>query len=176
MQQLASGAHWFPIVCVLQRRADACAAKQAPRPASQDIVVASKTAYFQTPFMRNAVVPEFAATQLFAGALGRATAHDLLYTGRKLAADEALRLGFISRVTAPGAALEQALGLALALAHTPLGTKSARMFRSMLQGERREALHRVVTWELQLLQKRLDEGDVAEAVMAWWAARSEGKL
>lgn len=51
--------------------------------------------------------------------VGFGVAMDLILTGRAVAADEALRIGLVNRVSAPGAALPAALSLARELAALP---------------------------------------------------------
>jgi enoyl-CoA hydratase len=51
--------------------------------------------------------------------VGQSHALDLILTGRAVAADEALRMGLANRVSAPGAALEEAIALAEQLAAFP---------------------------------------------------------
>jgi enoyl-CoA hydratase/carnithine racemase len=139
-----------------------------------DLVVADPQAYFMLPFLRNAIVPEFACTRTLPSCIGTALTNDMLYTGRKLCAQEALHAGLVSRISPPGAAASVALGVAAAMAAQPLAAKSVRIFRSMMRKQQREQLHAVVTWELQLLDERLQNGDAAQAVVAWWASRLDG--
>ncbi len=143
-----------------------------------DVVVCDPQAYFMLPFLRNAIVPEFASTQTLPRCVGPAMANDMLFTGRRITAQEAVQAGLVSRVSAPGQSLRDALALARQLAQQPLAVKSARTFRRMMRKHDRVSLHAVVDWELRLLDERLRNGDAAEAVMQWWAAKqqAQGKL
>lgn len=140
-----------------------------------DVVVCDPDAYFMLPFLRNAIVPEFASTQTLPRCVGPAMANDMLFTGRKLDAQEALHAGLVSRVSPSAQATQQALSLACELAQQPLAGKSARIFRSMMRKHDRKELHALVDWELQLLDERLKSGDAAAAVMEWWAAKQQGQ-
>ncbi|MFA9445293.1 crotonase/enoyl-CoA hydratase family protein [Egicoccus sp. AB-alg6-2] len=57
--------------------------------------------------------------------VGMGRALDLVLTGRAVAADEALAMGLVTRVVAPGSALEAAVALASELAALPQRTLSA---------------------------------------------------
>ncbi|MGE0386236.1 MAG: enoyl-CoA hydratase [Gammaproteobacteria bacterium] len=82
-----------------------------------DLIVASEDAYFADP------VVHFGApgieVQLHAWVLGDRLARDMLYTGRRVGAEEAQRAGFVSRIV-PAAELEAAtLALAQRIAEAP---------------------------------------------------------
>ncbi|XP_026683280.1 enoyl-CoA delta isomerase 2, mitochondrial isoform X2 [Diaphorina citri] len=63
-----------------------------------DIVFASDTATFHTPFTLRGMTPEGCSSVLFPRIFGNSVASELLYTGRKLNAQEALQYGFVSGV------------------------------------------------------------------------------
>lgn len=65
--------------------------------AACDMVVASKAATFWTPEAQWGTI---GATQRLARIVGRKLAKDLMFTGRRLSADEALQTGLVTRVVA----------------------------------------------------------------------------
>jgi len=80
-----------------------------------DMVFASTTARFGQPEVGLGVIPGFGGTQRLVRRVGPAIALDLCLTGRRVRADEALRIGLVSRVVdgdVVEAALEAAAGVA----------------------------------------------------------------
>ena len=65
-----------------------------------DLRYAAAGARLSAPFVRLGMNPGMAATYLFPDVVGAAHARDLLLTGRVVDAEEALRLGLVSRVLA----------------------------------------------------------------------------
>jgi enoyl-CoA hydratase len=86
-----------------------------------DLVVAGSTATFGQPEVGLGVVPGMGATQRLPRAVGKALAMDLILTGRRLTAEEALAAGLVSRVVPAGSALQEALAAAAAIARSPRG-------------------------------------------------------
>jgi len=84
-----------------------------------DVVVASDTARFGLPETQLGLIPGAGGTQLLPRAIGKATAMDMILTGRLLDAREAERLGLVSRVTEAGAWRTTALEVAHAIAARP---------------------------------------------------------
>src|SRR3954454_3120354 len=71
-----------------------------------DLRYAAAGAKLGAPFVKLGMHPGMAATYLLPNVVGEAHARGLLLTGRVVDADEALRLGLVSRVHEPGAFLD----------------------------------------------------------------------
>lgn len=63
-----------------------------------DLIIATDTATFSTPFVQLGLVPEAASSLLLPATVGMAVANDMLLANRVLDADEAVRFGLVSRV------------------------------------------------------------------------------
>ena len=87
--------------------------------AACDVAVAGEGATFGQPEVGLGVVPGMGGTQRLPRAVGKAMAMDLLLTGRRLSAAEALASGLVSRVVPAGGALEEAHAVAAAIARSP---------------------------------------------------------
>src|SRR4051812_18175355 len=83
-----------------------------------DIRYAAAGAKLGVPFVKLGMHPGMAATYLLPNVVGAAHARELLLTGRVVDADEALRLGLVSRVLEPASFLEEALAIASGIAAT----------------------------------------------------------
>jgi len=90
-----------------------------------DFRVAAPDARLGQPEIRLGIIPGGGATARLPRLVGAARAKDLILTGRQVAADEALPMGLVDRVTGPGRALEGALELAAELAAGPLLAQAA---------------------------------------------------
>jgi enoyl-CoA hydratase len=83
-----------------------------------DIRYAAASASLGAPFVRLGMHPGMAATHLLPEAVGLAAARDLLLTGRVVDAEEALRLGLVSRVIADEGFTDEVLATAEQVAAT----------------------------------------------------------
>lgn len=92
-----------------------------------DLIVASETASFGLPESALGLIPGAGGTQRLARAVGKAVAMDVVLSGRRLTAGEALAAGLVSRVVAAAAWLDEAKGVAAAIADRgPLATRIAK--------------------------------------------------
>lgn len=85
-------------------------------PLSWDIRVASDRARIAFPFTRRGITPEAGSSWILPRLIGMSAAMDLLLTGRTIAADEALRLGLVSRVVPHDELLDTVRTMARAIA------------------------------------------------------------
>src|SRR5690349_7858373 len=93
-----------------------------------DIRYAAEGAKLGAPFVKLGMNPGMAATYLLPDVVGEAHARELLLTGRTVEADEALRLGLVSRVTEPTSFLDDALAAAEGIAATaPIASKLTKL-------------------------------------------------
>jgi len=93
-----------------------------------DIRYAATSARLGVPFVKLGMHPGMAATWSLPEVVGPAAARDLLLTGRLVGADEALRLGLVSRVIDDATFLDEVLAVAAAVAATaPIATRLTKL-------------------------------------------------
>lgn len=92
-----------------------------------DIVVAADDAVFGLPETAIGIVPGAGGTQLIARRVGLTLASDMLLSGRRLTADEAVAVGLIARMTSRAELDSAAFALATEIAdRSPSATRGAK--------------------------------------------------
>ena len=79
---------------------------------SCDIIIASDNAIFGQPETGLGVTPGFGGTQRLARRIGTGMAKQLIYTGRNIKAEEALRIGLVNAVYPAGELMNEAVKMA----------------------------------------------------------------
>ena len=88
--------------------------------------IAADTAVFGQPEIELGLIPGYGGTQRLSRLVGRARALDLILTGRKIKAAEALAIGLVERVVPAASLMEEARKFARAVAAKPqLATRCA---------------------------------------------------
>ena len=94
---------------------------------SCDLIVADETAELGLPEAAVGLVPGGGGTQLLLRRAGPGVAADLIFTARRVAAPEALRIGLVDRVVPLGTARTVALQLAdVIVANSPVALRAAK--------------------------------------------------
>jgi enoyl-CoA hydratase/carnithine racemase len=92
-----------------------------------DVIVADATAQIGLPEASVGLVPGCGGTQLLARRIGPGRAADLIFTGRRVGADEALAIGLADRLVAAGQARTAALEMAGQIAgNSPVAVRAAK--------------------------------------------------
>jgi enoyl-CoA hydratase/carnithine racemase len=84
-----------------------------------DVRIASENAQLSIRFIKVGLIPELGSTRLLAQIVGLGNAADMCLTGRMVGAQEALRMGLVTEVTAPEALFETAMAKAEEIANNP---------------------------------------------------------
>jgi enoyl-CoA hydratase len=92
-----------------------------------DLIIASESARFGQPETSLGIIPGAGGTQRFTRTVGKATAMDVILSGRMLNADEALAAGLVARIVAQEAWLDEAKRVARDIASKgPVATRLAK--------------------------------------------------
>ena len=92
-----------------------------------DMIVASDTAEFGQPEITLGIIPGGGGTQRLARVIGKQRTMELVLTGRRIDAKEALRLGFVNRIASKRNFMSEAFDLAEVVARRPpLAVKLAK--------------------------------------------------
>lgn len=92
-----------------------------------DLRVAAADATLGFPEVKIGIFPGAGGALRLPRIVGSGIARDLLFTGRRVPADEALRIGLIDRLVAPEAVLEMAVELAASIAaNAPLAVRAVK--------------------------------------------------
>ena len=136
---------------------------------SCDLVVAADDATFGLPEVRLGLVPAGGGTQLLVRRVGRSVARDLVLTGRRVGADEALRLGLADRVVPRGEALAAAAALAAEIAGN--APTAVRMAKWALEVGGDLPVEAAMEVEDQAWRRAVLSDDRREGIAAWTEKR-----
>lgn len=134
-----------------------------------DLVFASKTATFNAPFVKLALVPEAASSLLLSASVGMAVANDILLAGRVLTADEAHGYGLLSRVFEDGDLAQEVGKIALNIADS--APQSMRLSKSLIR-HRQEEVAAQMQAEAEIFVAQLKSAEFTEVVTAMMQKRA----
>jgi enoyl-CoA hydratase/carnithine racemase len=129
-----------------------------------DIRYAAPGARLGAPFVRLGMHPGMGATWLLPDVVGASVARDLLLTGRTVGADEALRLGLVSRVIEQEGFLDEVLETAAGIARSaPI---ASRLTTRALRTGGPAGLEAALQWEALAQPVTLATADLQEGIRA----------
>jgi enoyl-CoA hydratase len=129
-----------------------------------DLRYAATGARLGVPFVKLGMHAGMGGTYLLPEVVGEAQARDLLLTGRVVDADEALRIGLVSRVLEPATFLDDVLEIAAGIAATaPVASRLTKL--ALLDGGHRD-LEAALQWEAMAQPITLATEDLQEGIRA----------
>jgi enoyl-CoA hydratase/carnithine racemase len=134
-----------------------------------DMIVASESAVFGQPEINLGIIPGGGGTQRLARVIGKQRAMELVLTGRRFDAAEALRMGLVNRVAEDGRWLEVALELAREVAGQP--PIATRLGKQAVLGAEETVLSAGLENERRLYELAMATEDRVEGMKAFLEKR-----
>jgi 2-(1,2-epoxy-1,2-dihydrophenyl)acetyl-CoA isomerase len=134
-----------------------------------DMVIAARSASFIQAFSKIGLVPDAGGTWLLPRLVGRAQALALTFSGDKLRAEEAERLGLIWRCVDDAALLAEADALAARLAAMPVAALAAT--RAAIDEAMGLGFAEALSMEARVQQRMSESHDAAEGIRAFLEKR-----
>jgi enoyl-CoA hydratase/carnithine racemase len=134
-----------------------------------DIRIASDAAKMSAAFTKRGVIPESGGTWLLPKIVGWSLASEIMFTGRKLSAEECLSYGIVNRVVPADQLMSAANELAAEIAaNAPLAVQATKRMMRMAQAESFDAnIHHVFLQLLPLFRTK----DFGEGIAAFLEKR-----
>jgi enoyl-CoA hydratase/carnithine racemase len=130
-----------------------------------DIRVVGPEAQLGLTETRLAIIPGAGGTQRLPRLVGLGRAKDLILTGRRVGAEEALRIGLAEWAAGPDGTLATALHVAREIAgNGPLAVQAAK---AALDGGWNRPMDEALSWERECYERTLDSEDRQEALLAF---------
>lgn len=150
-----------PVVAAIER---ACMGGGLELALCCDVRIAAAGTQFSIPEVQLGIVPDMGGTQRLPRVVGVGRAKELIYTARRIDADEALRIGLVNAIYPAGELLARADALAAEIAaNAPLAVQAAkRAIDGAYARERDQGL----AWEAQQAAGPLLSQDRAEGMRA----------
>lgn len=137
-----------------------------------DTIIAGDNAVFGQPEINLGVIPGMGGSQRLTRAVGKAKAMDMILTGRMIGAEEAERIGLVSRVVADEKALEEALEVAATIASK--SKPASWMAKEAVNAAFETTLAQGIAFERRVFHAAFATADQKEGMDAFTAKREAG--
>ena len=135
-----------------------------------DIIIASKAAYFAQPETRLGIIPGMGATQRLPLRIGLGRANEMLFTGRRVKAAEALLWGLVDHLASDDDLINVALAMASSIAaHAPIATREIKRATRFQFNKWFTAGY---TEEIRSYKRALRSGERTEGMLAFFEKRT----
>lgn len=151
-----------PIIAAINGKAFGGGAELAVR---CDLRVMDPAAEICFSEVRLGLMPDWGGGATLTHLIGTASAADLILTARRVGADEALRLGLINRISAPGKVLEEAVAMAEAIVCN--GPQAVQSALTVIRAGRNLSLQATLDLEQQTAVDLIVSGECLHGIGAF---------
>ncbi|GAB3482064.1 enoyl-CoA hydratase-related protein [Marinomonas epiphytica] len=130
-----------------------------------DMVLSSRHARLQFPFVQLGLVPEAASSYLLPHLTGYQKAFEILALGQEVSADEAHEMGLINHLCEAGEAYDMALVYAQKIANLP--SEAVMLSKDLLKHRAQDDVQMALMREARIFKDRLRSQEAREAFMAF---------
>lgn len=132
-----------------------------------DYIISKPDAYFQTPFTKLGLAPEFGSSLLLPSQVGEKLSKRMLVFSEKLSVDEAVNVGFVSKAS------EDPLGEARRITSSlaSLAPLSMKITSTLLNEKNKHKVIQTIEEELEIFFDLIIAGEAKEAVNAYLQKR-----
>lgn len=134
-----------------------------------DLVYADSSAYFQLPFAKLGLCPEFASSVVLPRLMGHARAAELLYFSESFSAEVAREVGIVNQVFSTEEFMPLVLERCVQLSKQP--ASGLRATKQLLKKDIREQAQAIMEREQELFKAGLKSPEFTEAVSAFMEKR-----
>jgi enoyl-CoA hydratase len=134
-----------------------------------DLIIAGENARFGQPEIKLGIIPGAGGTQRLPRAIGKAKAMDLILTGRTMDAQEAERIGLVSRVVPTARLHEEALAVASTIAG--FSHAAVQLAKESVNRAYESALSEGLLFERRVFHMLFSTGDQKEGMAAFLEKR-----
>ena len=139
-----------------------------------DIVYASESATFHTPFSSLGQSPEGLSSLTFVQKMGLSSANEVLLLGKKLNAKEAQRNNLVSEIWKVDGFRDKLLSVAYKMAKYPIG--GLIKVKELIRAPYKELWQETNRKEIELLVERWQSKECQQAIMQFFMRKKTSKL
>ena len=120
--------------------------------------------------VRLGLMPDWGGGATLTHLIGSAAAADLILTARRVGADEALQMGLVNRISAPGKAVDEAVGMAEAIMRN--GPQAVQCALKVIRAGRNLSLQATLDLEQRAAVDLIASGECLHGIGAFLAGQT----
>lgn len=134
-----------------------------------DIVIAARSAHFSTAYTAIGLTPDGGTSWLLPRLIGLRRAQDMALTNRRVKADEAERIGLVTRLAEDAEVMEEAMSVAVQLASG--ATRALGSVRALIAASGANTLNAQLALEAETISEAVGGSEGREGVSAFLGKR-----